>query len=154
MITPVNSAKNPSSPTEESKFRLLVRVNYSFTVLSHTSMQTKVWELLVMQVSLLYLQVIIGSLVMWLYLTCSLYSWSTGQVDRKLLDTVCSNVTVHWVTYWYRGVYLSWVNTETEVNAMRYKLPLRFAFCPIVFCSVDWFFFCVNENVCFKYSLS
>ena len=31
--------KNPSSPTEESKFRLLVRVNYSFTVLSHTSME-------------------------------------------------------------------------------------------------------------------
>ena len=55
MITPVDSAKNPSFPTEESKFRLLVRVNYSFTVISHTSMETEVWELLVMPVSLLYL---------------------------------------------------------------------------------------------------
>ena len=26
------------------------------------------------------------------------------------------------------------MNTETEVNAMRYKLPLKFSFCPIVFC--------------------
>ena len=42
MITPVDSAKNPSFPTEESKFRLLVRVNYSFTVLSHSSMETGV----------------------------------------------------------------------------------------------------------------
>ena len=45
-------AKNPSFPTEESKFRLLVRVNYPLTVLSHISMETEVWELLVMQVSL------------------------------------------------------------------------------------------------------
>ena len=64
MITPGNSARNASSPTEESKFRLLVRVNYSSTVLSHTSMETKVWELLVMQVSLLYLEAVIESLVM------------------------------------------------------------------------------------------
>ena len=42
MITPGNSANNPSSPTEESKFQVLVWVNYSFTVLSHASMETGV----------------------------------------------------------------------------------------------------------------
>lgn len=49
-----------------------------------------------MQISLLYLWATIDSLVIWLCVTDSLYSWSAGQFDRKLLDNVCANVYSQW----------------------------------------------------------
>ena len=63
------------------------------------------------------------------------------------------------------GVYLSSVNTETEVNAMRYKFPLNFSFSQLYFV-VLMFFLCVqiiifasnilchkgrNDNFCYRH---
>ena len=48
--------------------------------------------LVVMQISFLYLWATIDSLVIWLCVTDSLYSWPAGQFDRKLLDKVCADV--------------------------------------------------------------